>query len=558
MKRILLSLAMGVMMPLAAAAQWTTDTGNGINLWPYDFTNYGYSVVTNQQGYSYVFAHGVYSETNTSDQTISHYPMYVQIVRPDGTKVFENEGYELCEEPNLSWTMINQDLALANDGSVIISVCDLRVGPGLSYTIYRMDQEGKLLWNGTTLNGSYAPRNLADQNIVPTADDGAVFAYEYFGSDDGTVPTMVKMEKLDKNGASVWRDSISTKEDNTYPYLVDAGDNQTLLVWAQGANQNLKCRLLDFDGTSAWGEDITVYSGGFSANPLWTMVKTAKAKDGILVAWQDADPNTGSYENRISYVLRDDGSFNFSDGDAGTIISNDATVSRMVPDMYYDNDEDAIYCAYYVFNQTYQNLQGIYAQKLSSEGELLWDSEGVAVEPVRVKPGEEINTDSLVYLSAPAIRSMGNGNEAVFYLKQNAPFDYYGRVDAYMAVLDGDGEPVGDTKMILPNDAATKSSLQVSELIGGTHYVIVWKETIPVDTDETGKTVYGTNVQAARVNLNGTTDKISETDQEVVKKLVSRQTYTLDGKRMEATQKGLSIVKETYSDGSSVTRKQLR
>ncbi|MGI6222704.1 MAG: hypothetical protein ACOYJG_03760 [Prevotella sp.] len=559
MKQILLSLAFAAMMPIAANAQWISDTGNGINIWPNDLTNYGYSVATNSEGYTYRFAHGVFAETSTDGETTAYYPMYIQIIRPDGTFVFEStEGEEVCSEPNISYTMVNQDIAIANDGSCIISVSDCRKGDNLTYTIYRIDQQGNMMWNGTTLHNGVAPTNSAAMKIVPTADDGAVFAYELFGSYDETTPTKIILEKLDKDGNTVWQDSISSNEENTYPYLVDAGDNQTLLVWAQGANQNLKCRLLDFDGSSAWGEDMAVYSGGFSSNPLWTMMNVVKAKDGVLIAWCDPDLNNGNYENRISYIIRDDGSYAFSDGENGTIVSNDTKVSRMQPDMYYDDEEDAIYCAYYVFNQTYQQVQGIYAQKLSSEGELLWGSEGIGVEPITLQEGDTINQDSLKQLTSPSIRSMGNGNEAVFYLRQDGAYSYNGRVDAYMTVLDKDGNLVGEPKIILPKDESTKNALEVSQLIDGSYFVIVWEDVVPNGTDEEGKTIYATNVQAARVYLNGVTDKISSTDSEVVKQLLRQETYSVDGKQTTGFQRGLNIVKNVYSDGTVTTKKVIK
>lgn len=550
---------MAACLPLTANAQWTSDTGHGITIWSGDFTNYGYSVKTNNAGYTFRFTHGVYGEQNGDGSVTTHYPMYIQIYRPDGTAVFDGiEGYELCEEPNISFTMVNQDLAIAEDGSAIISVSDCRLGSSLTYTVYRMNQDGKLLWNGTTLNGGYTSGGSADMTIVPTSDNGAVFTYEAWSQGDESEPAKVMMEKLDKDGNSVWRDSISTSEDNTYPYLVDAGDNQTLLVWAQGTNQNLKCRMLDFDGSSAWGEDVPVYSGGFTSNPLWTMMGVQKAKNGILVYWCDPDYTTGNYENRISYILKDDGSYAFSDGENGTIVSNDNRFSRMQPDVYYDDKEDAIYCAYYVFAQNYQDCQGIYVQKLSAEGELMWGANGEAVEDLPVTDDGYVKTDSLQYLSTPVIRTMGNGNEAVFYLKQTGEYSAYGRVDAYMAIVDQYAENI-DKKVILPEDDATKSNLKVSDLLDGDHYIIVWDETAVAGEDEDGKPVYQTNVQAARVNLNGETDKIvTPADKEVAKKLMRQETYSANGARTNGFQPGVNIVKNVYSDGTVSSKKVIK
>lgn len=555
MKKVVLCMAIIAMFSMPIKAQWTTDIGSGINIWPANYTNYGYTIQTNSKGYTFEFAHGVSVDSSSSTPVI-HYPMLVQILDKNGKKLYDDDGLELCDEENISWTKVNTDMALDNEGNAIISVSDQRLGTGDSYTIYKVDTLGNLLWEGTTLNDNVSPGNTAAMRICPTADGGAIFAYEVYYSSSET-PTHINIEKLNKDGKSVWQEQISSEVNETYPYLVDVGDNQAILVWAEGSTETLKARLLDFDGSSAWGEDLTIYKGGFSTNPLWTMMNVAKAKNGAIITWQDVDATTENYENRMSYILKDDGSFNFSDGENGTIISNESDLSRMYPDLFYDDNEDAIYTAYYVFNQSYQEIQGIYAQKLSAEGELMWGPNGVGVEPIEIKDGQAINYDTLNYYSSPSIRKAKDGEVAIFYLKQNGPYSAYGRVDAYMVIYDKNGNQIEAPKSILPLDSASKTSLTVSDLINNDHYIITWKNEVVLSTDESGNKTYGEDVQAACLYLDGTTTKINRTDQNTLRKFIRQERYNINGQRINTITNGMNIIRNYYNDGTSETKKEI-
>ena len=80
--------------------------------------------------------------------------------------------------------------------------------------------DGKLIWGNKTLNGGKGfYGSLAGMSICPTSDGGAIFAYMYIGAENG-----VNIEKLDKDGNTVWTEQLLDPEGMTsysYPYLVD-------------------------------------------------------------------------------------------------------------------------------------------------------------------------------------------------------------------------------------------------------------------------------------------------------------------------------------------------
>lgn len=88
-----------------------------------------------------------------------------------------------------------------------------------------------------------------------------------------------------------------------YPYLINSGDNQFILVYAKGSNQDLYARKIDFDGTSVWPEDTRIYRGGFGSIPLWTILNVQPSGDGgVILSWNDDRYYTNTESAYLSYV----------------------------------------------------------------------------------------------------------------------------------------------------------------------------------------------------------------------------------------------------------------
>ena len=533
MKKLLFTL-MAVLAGMAASAQWSADPINGVNVWSGNNTNYGYTVLTNAQGVTYAYFHGV-------SMNGMQYPMYVQVVDKNGYKLIDGDGLLLSNEANISWTKVNTDMTIDVNGNAIVSVSDYRLGDE-SYTIYKVGSDGQLIWGDKTLNSGESPGSSACMSICPTSDGGAIFAYETYSDET----SLIHVEKLDVDGNSVWQQVLEGEETYGYPYLVDAGENQAFLFYAQGNNQIVKVRLLDFDGSSVWGEDVTIYSGGFGSTPLHVQFTTSKALDGALAAWMCGDAMTGTYENRMAYILKDDGSFSFSDGEGGTIISNESYFSRMVPSTYYDEGDNAIYAVYKQFDQNYQSNCGIFMQKLSPEGELLWGANGKAVIDMQIDEGEIIDYDNIYQLMNISVRDAGDGKIAVFWQQLKGANAYSGAVESMIVLYDANGNMI-QNPVNFTTSAATKNKLKISELINGDHYIVSWSESID-DSDKQA-------VQVMRVNLDGSTTNIISPKDGTAKETTRKEIFNVTGGRLAAMQKGVNVVRSINADGTSNTQK---
>lgn len=523
MKRTLLSFIMGTMVAYPLMAQWATDPSVNNLVSPEGSNNYGYEIKTTGDGLSYMYIH-IPNGNNPS--------LRIQVIDKDGYKVLPDSCKELSAESNLTYTKVNQSLMVDKEGNAIVAVSDMRYG-GECYTIYKVNKAGEVLWS-KALNGGVSLGSTAMMSMVCSEDGGYVFAYEAYNNN---VPVVISVEKLKADGTDAWEAPLLFKDadgqsDYADPYLVDAGASQTMLVYAKGANQDLMATLIDFDGSFVWDDDVVVYQGGFSSNPLHTMMAVTEAPEGgAFVAWMNPDQSTGDYENRLSYVMND-GTYGFSTGDMGTNVSNDTQYSRGYPKLYCDKEEKAIYMVWQQYDQVYQSNHGLYMQKMSLDGELLWGANGKAVVPMQ-------DTDTYSYYS---IQGAGEGQVAIFYMKLNGMASN-GTVGSYMVVYDKDGNEVRKSENFTTRET-NKTKLETSQLIDGQYYLTNFEE--------------DNNVYMQRLYLDGTTTGIKNVNGgSSSKTLLRHEIYSVNGERQQSPMKGVNIIRNVYSDNSVGTVKRM-
>lgn len=522
MKKFLLSMALLATAGMVQADNWPTNLNDAITVKPYGESSYSVEMKTTDDGVTYVLIQG--PGASNIDQNL-------QIVNADGSFVFPDGAITFSSEDNISYLKVNDQIAIDKEGNAIIAVSDYRYGTEC-YTVYKFNKEGDELWQTSLNGGKGLDGAAADMSIVCTEDGGYVFAYMAWSQTED-IPTWINIEKLNADGTAAWDEPLQMKSSTTsygYPMLVDAGSSQTMLIYAKGSAYDLMARLIDFDGSSVWGDDDTViWQGGFTSNPLHTMIDAQEAPDGgAFVMWMDPDALTQNYENRISYIMND-GTYAFATGDEGTNVSNNSDLSRGYPKVFYSEKNKAIYCLWEQYDQSYQSYAGIYMQKMSLDGELLWGAEGKPVVDMQ-------DSDTYAYYS---IRDAGNGNYAVFYMKLNG-LAANGTVSCFMQVYDADGNKVGK----LVEFAATetnKTDLWVSQLIDGEYYIVGYED------DSQGYYSKAVNY-IQKVSLSDATAIHSATADKGNGEIVKQEYFNLSGQQLSQPAKGVNIVRNTYSD----------
>jgi hypothetical protein len=310
-----------------------------------------------------------------------------------------------------------------------------------------------------------------------------------------------------------------------------------MLIYAKGTNQDLMARMIDFDGDRVWENDVTVYKGGFTSVPLWTMMKVQQAPNGgAFISWIDSR-NQVNYENCIS-MIKNDGDYGFSTGEEGTIISNDEDNSRTLPSILYDKEDNVIYFAFEVFNQGNQGYQGVFMQKMSMDGELLWGSNGKAV----------CDMQSDYSYGNVTVQKAGTGRIGVFYqtlegISSNSP------VSSNVAIYDKDGNTIVP-QMNFTTYSNNRSKLKVSQLIDNKYYLANWSE-----KRDSLETVYMQKINLDDIIATGINTLNNDNNS---KKIVKQEIFNAAGQRVESADKGVNIIKNTYNDNSTESYKVIK
>ena len=486
MRKTLLTLA-AVLSCMTAMAQWSNSPDVNNRVTPLDQTVYSTEFGVNKDGITFLHYNGPKNGTTTT---------FLQIIDQAGNKLLPEEGKVITAERTRTYTMVNDILMIDDDGNALLAVSDCRNSPDnlqyLSYTIYKVSPTGEMLWGeeGLDLEKGHSNDFEAALSMVQRTDGSYVFAWEKDYGDQ----ICIQMECISKDKEFLWEESVYLKEDNvryTYPYLTDAGNNQIILVYAKGTNQDIMARKIDFDGASVWEEDARIYKGGFPAIPLHVILKVAPdPRGGVFVGWYDDRYFTNYESTYVSYV-NPDGKLAFSAVIDGQTVGTTEYIRKFTPDMLYDQKTNCLYVLWRETSAGGQTWQGIKMQKVAMTGELMWDPEGIDIVPLA-------DDKSVGYYT---LQSAGDGEVVAFYMLR---YGAYGQVGAYATKVNGDDGSFiwQDQTITITSPTAEKANLTTSPLINGDHWITMWKDQRDKKADE--ETAYDGISYMQCVNIDGT------------------------------------------------------
>lgn len=394
-----------VMTTSMAFAQWGTTAADNIKVVD-AYSN------TQEIGMTPDGSTWVYYQTPV-DEDFSGVGINLQLIDSLGNKKFGEEGMLISNKPTRSWTTCNKYLFVDAEGNAIVAVHDIRNAVEtkyLSYTIYKVSPEGEMLWgeDGVELEPGEAFPLSSHMTTTQIADGSYIFAWA--SVDPTTQTTGVKLQRLSADGEPLWDieevrlfDTTATTE-YTWPTVVDAGNNQVIVVYFKGSNLDMYARKLDFDGSSVWSEDTRIYRSGWPGVAVWSLIDVKPSGDGgVLVAWTDDRYSTGT-ATYMSYV-KSNGEIGFSAGVDGQKLGYSGLSGTQV-ECAYDPHTD---CFLAVWREAYSaSYFCTVAQLLSKDGELLWGEEGYMVQP--------LSPHQYGYYS---LQTAPDGEMAIFYMYDN-------------------------------------------------------------------------------------------------------------------------------------------
>lgn len=490
MKKILLTFV-AIALGVTVSAQWPTNTNEVSVISLPGQSDYGCETATSHDGITYVVKivpqHG-----DEAGRTVLSYRLY--ILDKDGVLQSPTDGFDIATEPNRSWTAVNNSLFVDRDGNAIVMCCDSRNADENStdqgYIIYKVNPQGEILWVSDLDQGRIYELPVSI-NCAQDTDGNYLFAFTPMSYDEESA-TPLRLEKLNKDsGETIWARTLSHEtRPYAYPHLVASTDNKVMLFYLYTSNQYVYAKMLDKDGNDVWDSDTRVYRGGFGSIPAHTTIKSFEGPDGGgLFTWRDDRRNEGTYASYASYI-KADGDYGFPGETDALKICYDDYQSRNSADIVWSEQHNCFYAALQVFNQAYQSYQGLYVQKISKDGELLWGENGLTLEEL-----DEKN----VYTN-PIVRLDNEGNPVVFYMTdKNINVYQSNTVKQIVVKLDKDGNKLFDSDVTYDTYPSYKSSLYVSNLIDNKYWVVAWSD------NRFGSIEYGSdNMVATRLNVDGT------------------------------------------------------
>lgn len=443
---------------LSVSAQWNAD-GN-IMVTPASWEILDSESQTYSNGSTYVFY-------NTAKDGYDQIGSYLQIVDSTGHKLLGNEGLLVSgKKPTSTMTVVNNHLLVDKDGNAIVIVPDYRHSTGeavYSYTAYKISPKGEFLWgaDGIDLNkGTYYSSLQACMNIVQLEDGSYVFAWVSYPDDKDA---FIHMERYSSTGESLWNNvTISDPSyECTYPYLVNAGNNQVIVVYAGSDAYEIFARKIDFDGSSVWAKDASIYQNGFTINALQVILDVhPDPNGGVFVSWYD-DRNRTNVESVYLSYIKPNGTYGFVSGQGGQKVGYSGS-RGFYPDVLYSANNNAVYVGWRETNAA-QKYERVMIQKLSMSGELLWDENGIEVSPWATGQVGSI-----------AVTPDKNDNISVFYMLRD-PGTAYGKVSGWVKSFNGnDGSLTWSKQFIKSSDNLEKSKLSPNDFVKGS-WTALWK-----------------------------------------------------------------------------------
>lgn len=472
----LLTLFIAFITVINAYGQWV-GTEEGTPIVTEGTSMYNNEAIVGDDGTTYFLYYYPNTKNADNEEDIDNvvYEYRLQAIDKDGVRKFGDLGILISDYPNRSYCVFNNYLHIDKDGNVIAVVSDARDcadgESALGAYAYKISPEGEMLWGEDGITLDWDSDLIAAMKIIGLADGSSVFAWMRTVSNN---ICSIMLQRITSDGKPQWEaeEMMLSGENVTYqyPYLVDAGMNQFILVYAKGGAQDLYARKFDFDGTPVWSEDTRIYRGGWGSIPLWTILDVQPSGDGgVILGWNDDRFYTNVESAFMAYVTSD-GKIGFSGAsDEGDVKLSYSEFKHFNCKVMADPAGDG-FIAFFRETSDGQNWQRLSLQKVSKQGELLYGDEGVSLS--------EFEETAFGYNSLQAGK---DGEAAVFYMKQNAS---WGDVDVLCNKFNTKTGELTD-RIKLANSVCQRSALTSHTCTEEGFWIAKWEEEFKGEENET-------------------------------------------------------------------------
>ena len=216
---------------------------------------------------------------------------------------------------------------------------------------------------------SSAPGDQESPKIVTDGEGGAIIVWKDKRSDGGDIYA----QRVDVNGAVLWTIDgvpISTRQDiQDNPVVTPDGAGGAIIVWEDWSfGGAVYAQRVNYNGILLWNEDGVLIAG--DADQQQPSICSDGA-NGAIIAWE-----AGPQEWMDIYAQRIDGNGVLQWQSKGAPVSTAPYMQRQ-PQIISDDEGGAIIA--WLDLRDYQAVDGVYTQRIDSNGSALWQTNGVEI-----------------------------------------------------------------------------------------------------------------------------------------------------------------------------------
>ena len=386
----------------------------------------------------------------------NNYPIYLQRLNSVGEPQWSDGGIIVSNNVNASWIAVyHLNLAVDSEGNAIITTVDQRSGGDWEVYAYKIAPNNSMLWgdDGLALTANSVSNISPRLAVLP--DNSVVVTWMH---DNNTV----LFQRISSSGVLLWDTGILI-EDNDATLLspqpaVTVGDD-VLIQWIRqsgpfwAANSELYLQKYDLDGNPIWNNPIVAAGPVVFPMGNWLQQSIADAESGSFSAWTEM---SGSVQNARVQHINGDGMLSWT---GGVDLSTNSSNFHISPRLTIAGETQEIMAIWKEKNES-QSQIGIYAQRLDSGGNRIWNATGIPVVGLN---------SSYDYLDL-SIAGFENDMIAV-YIQQSVNLNG----DIYAARLDANGNSVWmDGSLPVTNSNSPKSDMVAAK--GPGCLFIAWTE----------------------------------------------------------------------------------
>ena len=283
---------------------------------------------------------------------------YAQCLSSQGDEVWGNKVV-LYTEAGRSEGVFRPSALIASDGEG--GTIFAWVGTD-GFWATRLDSKGSSLWSDKV---QLANTNIHDPKMLSDNSGGAIIAWS---GGDGAL----YIQRIDNKGILMWsKESVALSVSSFDIAVDDVGS--TLVVWEGDGSSKVITQKLSQSGKALWlGNGVEVSPGG--GNQM-DAVSSDKAGGAIVVWGREMVVNSGTGQTKtiVTYAQRVGADGKLLWQPDGVPVLDIASNLQVDPQMVADGEGGVIVCA--------RSVLSILAQRIDSEGKILWGSEGVQIWP---------------------------------------------------------------------------------------------------------------------------------------------------------------------------------